>query len=157
MTEEAKAEFLELSKKMDDFLQKQEIYWAQQSRLNWLKHGDRNTKFFHARATQRKRRNHIRGIWNTHGQWVEELEEVVGVASAYFDNLFQARTEDQMEECLNAVQSKVTDDMQEFLCSEFTAEEVKVALFQMGPTKAPGPDGMNALFYQNFGMLLGIM
>ena len=62
-----------------------------------------------------------------------------------------------MEECLNAVQSKVIDDMQEFLCSEFTAEEVKVALFQMGPTKAPGPDGMNALFYQNFGMLLGIM
>ena len=62
-----------------------------------------------------------------------------------------------MEECLNAVQSKMTDDMQEFLSSEFTAEEVKVALFQMGPTKAPGPDGMNALFYQNFGMLLGIM
>ena len=88
---------------------------------------------------------------------MEELEEVVGVASAYFDNLFQAGAEDQMEECLNAVQSKVIDDMQEFLCSEFTAEEVKVALFQMGPTKAPGPDGMNALFYQNFGMLLGIM
>ena len=90
MTEEAKAEFLVLSKKMDDLLQKQEIYWAQRSRLNWLKHGDRNTKFFHARASQRKRRNHIRGIRNTHGQWVEELEEVVGVASAYFDNLFQA-------------------------------------------------------------------
>ena len=51
-----------------------------------------------------------------------------------------------MEECLNAVQCKVTDDTQEFLSSEFTAEEVKVALFQMGPTKAPGPDGMNALF-----------
>ena len=30
-----------------------------------------------------------------------------------------------MEECLNAMQSKVTDDMQEFLSSEFTTEEVK--------------------------------
>ena len=56
---------------------------------------------------------------------MEELEEVVRVASAYFDNLFQAGAEDQMEECLNAVQSKVTDDMQEFLSSEFTTEEVK--------------------------------
>ena len=78
------------------------------------------------------------------------MEEVVRVASTYFDNLFHARVEDQMEECLNAVQCIVTDDMREFLSSEFTAEEVKVALFQMGPTKAPRLDGMNALFYQKF-------
>ena len=60
-----------------------------------------------------------------------------------------------MEECLNPVQSKVTDDMQEFLSSEFTAEEVKVALFQMGPIKALGPNGMNALFYQKFWHVVG--
>ena len=71
---------------------------------------------------------------------MENLEEVMGIASAYFDNLFQAS--DHMEECLNAIQSKITDDMREVLSSEYTVEEVKVALFQMGPTKAPGLDGM---------------
>ena len=128
-TEAAKAKFLELSKRMDELLQKKEIFWAQRSRINWLKHGDKNTKFFHAKATRRRKKNHIRGIQNVQGQWVENLEEVVEVALAYFDNLFHARVGDHMEECLNAVQSKVTDDMREVLSSVFTTEEVKVVLF----------------------------
>ena len=41
------------------------------------------------------------------------------------------------------------------LSSDFTAEEVEVVLFQMGPTKAPGLDGMNALFYQKFWHVMG--
>ena len=83
------------------------------------------------------------------------MEEVVEVALAYFDNLFHVGVGDQMEECLNAVQSKVTDDMREVLSSVFTIEEVKVALFQMGPTKAPRLNGMNAIFYQNFWHVVG--
>ena len=36
---------------------------------------------------------------------MENLEEVVEIASDSFDNLFHARVGDQMEECLNAVES----------------------------------------------------
>ena len=86
---------------------------------------------------------------------MENLEEVVGVASTYFDNISQVGVGDQMEECLNAVQSKITDEMHEVLSSEYTVKEVKVALFQMGPTKAPGPDCINALFYQKFWHVVG--
>ena len=51
----------------------------------------------------------------------------------------------------------VTDDIWEFLSTKFTTKEVKVALFQMGPTKAPRPNGMNALFYKNSSMLWVIL
>ena len=81
---------------------------------------------------------------------MEELEEVVVVASDYFESLFHAGACDQMEECLATIPQMVTEEMKEALSGEFTAEEVKVALFQMGPIKAPRPDGMNALFFQKF-------
>ena len=81
---------------------------------------------------------------------MEELEKVVVVASDYFEILFHAEACDQMEECLVAVPQMVTEEMKEALSGEFTINEVKVALFQMGPTKAPKPDGMNAFFFQKF-------
>ena len=44
----------------------------------------------------------------------------------------------------------MTIEMQQTLSRDFSADEVKVDVFQMGPTKAPEPDGMNALFYHKF-------
>lgn len=38
-------------------IDKDERYWEQRARVNWLKFGDRNTTFFHSHASQRRRRN----------------------------------------------------------------------------------------------------
>ena len=86
---------------------------------------------------------------------MEELEEVADVASDYFENLFHAGACDQMEECLAAVPQLVTAKMTVALFGEFIVEEVRVALFHMGPTKALEPDGMNALFFQKFWHIVG--
>ena len=96
--------------------------------MSWLKHGDRNTKFFHSKASQRRQRNYIEGIKNANGVWVEEVEEVAELAFDYFMNIFTAGTCDKMEECLNTVNHKITNDMLELLFRQYGSEEVKAAL-----------------------------
>jgi hypothetical protein len=45
--------------------------------------------------------------------------------------------------------------MNETLLAPYTPEEVKKALFSIGDLKAPGPDGLHAIFYKRFWHLLG--
>ena len=77
------------------------------------------------------------------------------VAANYFDNLFTTGTCSQIDDCLNTMPYKLTPEMQQELTCDFIAEEIKDALFQMGPTKAPWPDGMNAFFFQKFWHVVG--
>ena len=49
---------------------------------------------------------------------------------------------------IDNLQARVNDDMNFSLCKIFTDEEISDALFQIGPLKAPGPDGFPARFFQ---------
>jgi hypothetical protein len=55
---------------------------------------------------------------------------------------------------VNLFEASISDDMNEQLCKPFTEKEISDALFQIGPLKAPGPDGFPARFFQrNWGVL----
>lgn len=46
----------------NELLSLDETYWKQRSRVLWLKEGDRNTAFFHRKASNRRSRNKIQGL-----------------------------------------------------------------------------------------------
>ena len=62
-----RSELCKESDHMDELLYKEEMMSLQRSRLEWLKHGDRNTKFFHRKARWRARKNKIKGLWDDQG------------------------------------------------------------------------------------------
>jgi hypothetical protein len=55
-----------------------------------------------------------------------------------------------IQRVLEWVMPRVTSEMNDFLASEYSEEEVKKALDDMGDLKAPGADGMPAIFYKKF-------
>ena len=54
-----------------DLLSREEKLWQQRSKQHWLKDGDQNTSFFHGKASQRFRRNSVKRLRNSNGDWCE--------------------------------------------------------------------------------------
>ena len=44
-----------LKREINSLLDDEEFYWGQWAKEHWLKEGDKNTKFFHAQASERRK------------------------------------------------------------------------------------------------------
>ena len=139
-----------LRREINDLLDCEENLWHQRSRILSYGLGDCNTKFFHSRALQRRKKNSISDIWDEYGNWCDTNESIAAAAISYFETLFTTAHPSRMSEVTDMIPTRVTDEMNQKLISTFTRDEVEAALKQMHPTKAPGPDGMSAIFFQKY-------
>ncbi|XP_058198544.1 uncharacterized protein LOC131314067 [Rhododendron vialii] len=64
-----------------------ESFWRQKSRVNWLKLGHRNTRFFQGIANYRFKKNMVGSI-KVNGRVIEEPEEIKEAVVEYFMNNF---------------------------------------------------------------------
>ena len=121
--------------------------WLQRSRVSWLKEGDKNTSYFHKKASGRRRQNHISKIKNSEGSTVDDEEGIAQIFNQYFMDLFSSNGAPNMDRVVAAVDNKIDEHMKADLSKPYSKEEVFFSLSQIHPSKAPGPDGMPALFY----------
>ena len=81
--------------------------------------------------------------------WCTHTDQIAETFLNYYNELFTTSRPDPLTEYLDSIPQVVTEDMNATLTEEFKALEVEVALKQIAPLKASGPDGMPPLFYQN--------
>ncbi|KAF5470770.1 hypothetical protein F2P56_011261 [Juglans regia] len=132
-----------------------DLKWRQRAKQHWLKHGDRNTRYFHMQASQRRKINYIKRVEVPQGRIVTEQAEIGGVFTGFFSSLFASTHPTNFENCLFALGSKLDLEMQAWLMTPFNKEHIKDAIFQMNPLGSPGPDGFPAQFYQKHWEVVG--
>ncbi|XP_012847426.1 PREDICTED: uncharacterized protein LOC105967373 [Erythranthe guttata] len=157
LTAETKSEIHDLSRELDELLDKEEVMWRQRAKAHWMREGDKNTKFFHAKASSRRRKNTIAGLCNSEGVWCEREADIEKIVSDYFSDIFTSKDQPTsvMEEVLDAIEPRVSDTLNRILLEEYTVDEVKKALDGMQPLKSPGPDGFPVVFFQRFWSVVG--
>ncbi|KAL5562411.1 hypothetical protein UlMin_032158 [Ulmus minor] len=99
----------ECEKNLNSLLDTEERYWRQRSRVSWLKDGDRNTKFFHRKATARRKKNEILGLCDSNGCWQDDIGVVSEIIQSYFSNIFRSNcpTMDQINLITDSIPIRV--------------------------------------------------
>jgi hypothetical protein len=114
--------------------------------IRWIKLGGENTKFFHAKATERFRHNSIVSIKDEDGTILTEHHEKANAFWHSFKNRmgvsFPPNSPFQLQNVLKPI------DNLESLVQPFSEDEISNIVKHMKPDRAPGPDGFNGLFLQ---------
>jgi hypothetical protein len=64
---------------INDLIELEDLKWRQRSKQNWLKHGDKNSKFFHACVNHRRQNNMLLKIQNLEGGMCSGQMAVEGI------------------------------------------------------------------------------
>ena len=93
----------EVKKEINELLHHEEVFWRQRSRSIWLLAGDKNTKFFHIRASQRRRKNNIKGLYDRFGVLQTEEEQIAKIVEEYYKQLYTSTNSMDVEQVMEVV------------------------------------------------------
>ncbi|KAM0849018.1 hypothetical protein ACQ4PT_053996 [Festuca glaucescens] len=123
----------------------QRMMWRQRSRIHWLREGDASTRFFHAKASARRRKNFIHRIEFKDVVHTEQHGKEEALWKFYQDLLGTPR---QRQHSLNLAELGISPIDLADQETPITPEEVRAAIIDMSSDKAPGPDGFTTLFFK---------
>uniref|UniRef100_A0A803NH51 Reverse transcriptase domain-containing protein n=1 Tax=Cannabis sativa TaxID=3483 RepID=A0A803NH51_CANSA len=133
---------------LSEALLREEIHWRQKSRIQWLKEGDRCSKFFMTSTIIRRRKNFIQCIKDAEkGNWIRDQKEIAECCLKNFQDLFKKDPNCCTPHLIDLFPTAITPEENLMLNAIRNPEEVMVAIAEMGKDKAPGPDGLPASFY----------
>lgn len=102
-TKDSQLQIKAIENKLDDLLKQEEQWWAQRAKVHWLKDGDLNTKYFHHKASQRKRKNYIHSIQDESGGFWQDSDHLHSIFSNHFMKIFDSSDHNIYMDVFNVV------------------------------------------------------
>lgn len=132
---------LEVQNKLRKLYESRDSMLCQKARMNWLKLGDGNTRFFHQAIQKRKTRNNIRKLlWEN--KWITSLADIQQAFLKHYSNFFRSSGSSFLE--LGSLSlPRLTSQDNSNMVRGISKQEIEAALCNMAEDKAPGPDGLN--------------
>ncbi|XP_075649884.1 uncharacterized protein LOC142620397 [Castanea sativa] len=115
--------------KLNELIYQEEVYWHQRAKVSWLQSGNRNNKFFHGVASQRRRGNVISMLKDSNGTLVSQQSDLEAVATQYFQDIFTSTSFNSLQQVIQHVDKVVTTEMNNSLLEDFSDDEVRTTLF----------------------------
>ncbi|XP_074271645.1 uncharacterized protein LOC141595577 [Silene latifolia] len=101
-------------------------FLKQKAKVAWVKEGDASTFFFHASIKRMRGRNRVYQIKDMHGRLCTKSEDIKAAFEEYYVSLLGTSN-----------------------------QEIRLAMFDILGTKAPGPDGFSSQFFKDSWNVVG--
>ncbi|XP_077226326.1 uncharacterized protein LOC143865431 [Tasmannia lanceolata] len=136
---------------------KEEAFYRQKSRSQWLNLGDSNTAFFHAAMKARKNQNCIQGTVTTEGSISTNPDEIAETMVEFFSSLLNKEESSQPvhPNSIPEPTRSLSEADSQWLTRKFSADEIWDVIKSSDGNKSPGPGGFNGCFFQAFWYLIG--
>lgn len=120
--------------------------WKQRSKVRAAIEGDENTRYFHAIATQRRRRNQIQVIEHD-GMDFYGHEQKASILHTFYRGLMGCVRNSSWAFSLDDLYPEGPLQLQQ-LGAPFELAEIKLAIHRMHNNASPGPDGFGPSFFK---------
>jgi len=145
-----------LRQELDQTLDQLALLWIQRARVEQIRDGDRNTKYYHLSTVIRQRYNRVSALLDGENRWCSNTNTIKQMIVDHFRALFSEDDPAPTMDGLNGTAfPQIPADQLEILQTPFTNHDVLTALKGMQPLKAPGPDGFHALFFSRSWHIVG--
>lgn len=147
----------EIRDELERVLTQEEMLWNRWQGVDRINFGERNSSIFHQKWKSENKKIMINWLQQEEGIWCSNqwmMMMMMRDKASLLRGLYQGAANDQPYN-IRGLFPAISDGALCRLQNLVTYAEIRKAVFDMGPLKAPGPGGYNAHFYEKNWEVIG--